>query len=149
MQELDADTILKLSSTYISYDLKQERWAIKSVAIKESKLISEIKMEKFFISPTDPKGFHLSFLTAHEMIAQGVIILLHKMEGLKHKCREIWVSEVTSKFIRPIRNPHSIRLEISAVKIRRKSNVLICDVEMQLSDNSNGLFRSDGRAWLV
>ncbi len=147
--ELSTKEIQNLSSDYISIGLKKEKWIIKQMSISSEVVIVDLMMTDLAFSSNDKSGFHLSFLTAMEMIAQMMVIYLHHQAGYKVKTREIWVSRINSKFIKPIRDPNNISIKMIPRKIKTKGDSLVCDAECEITSSSDGLFQSEGRVWLI
>jgi|LauGreSBDMM110SN_4_FD.fasta_scaffold03603_3 hypothetical protein len=146
---LSAEEINNLSSDYISEGIKIERWSIKSMSISNEGAHLVLMINQASISDSDPNGFHLSFLTAMEMLAQMMVIYLHKKAGLTTKCREIWVSSINSDFKKPIRAKDNILIDMVQIKLQTKGSSLVCDVDCKISDSLGGHFQSKGRVWLV
>lgn len=146
---LSQEEIKSLSSDYISHGLKNEKWSIREMKITDKGAMLLLSMDQTAVSSTDDQGFHLSFLTAMEMLAQMMVIYLHQKAGLKTKCREIWVSRIDSKFIKPIRDSNHITIEMIQLKLHSRGSSLACDVDCKISDQFGGHFQSEGRVWLV
>jgi hypothetical protein len=91
--QLGAEEIAALSSVYIDKGVKQESWKIQEVTIDGNLLTARASMTSYFISPTDPGGFHLSIFCSQEILSQLANIYLHVAAGLKTKSRESWMRE--------------------------------------------------------
>jgi hypothetical protein len=147
--KLSHQEILNLSSGYINEGLKKEKWAINAMTIDTSNVEVSLSMTETAYSTANNSNFHLSFLTAMEMIAQMMVIYLHYQANYEYKTREIWVSSISSKFIKPISDPNNIHIKMKTSKLWRKGENLICDASCEVTGPSGGLFKSQGRTWLI
>jgi hypothetical protein len=147
--QLSRQEILNLSSDYINEGLKKEKWRINAMTIDSSNVEVSLSMTETAFSSTNNSNFHLSFLTTMEMIAQMMVIYLHYQANYQYKTREIWVSSISSKFVKPISDPNNINIKMKAIKLLRKGENLICDASCEVTGSSGGLFKSEGRTWLI
>jgi hypothetical protein len=147
--KLSHQEILNLSSDYINEGLKKEKWTINAMTIDTSNVQVSLSMTETAFSTANNANFHLSFLTAMEMIAQMMVIYLHYQANYEYKTREIWVSSISSKFIKPISDPNNICIKMKTSKLWRKGENLICDASCEVTGLSGGLFKSQGRTWLI
>jgi hypothetical protein len=149
IKHLTAEEINNLSSDYISEGIKIERWSIKNMSISNEGAHLELMINQASISDSDPNGFHLSFLTVSEMIAQMTVIYLHNKAGLTSKCREVWVSNISINFKKPIRARDHILIDMIQTKLKTKGSSLVCDIDCKISDSLGGHFQSKARVWLA
>jgi acyl-coenzyme A thioesterase PaaI-like protein len=145
---LIAPQIDKLSSGYLRDGRRQEVWRIETIDIGDDRVVAKASMTDFYVSRTDDKGFHLSFITALEMVSQLTIVYLHYKAGLTEKSREVWVSESRNRFVRPVRNPDDIRLEMTVKKLREHGGSLFCEADYRVTDEQDGLYEYWGKACL-
>ena len=108
---LGTTEIADLSSSYIDEGVKVDSWEILNISISGKLLKAEIGMVSYFVSPTDPDGFHLTIFSTQEFLAQLANIYLHIVAGFKIKCRETWMRECAIKSRKVIRNPEKIFVE--------------------------------------
>jgi hypothetical protein len=149
LHSLSLEEIKNLSSSYINDDLKKERWGFLSIEIGPELVLTTASVDLSGLPPENSQNFHLSFFTATEMIGQLLVIYLHHYAGLTLKTREVCVSKVTNKFIKPIKDPENISFILKAKKLHQRKATLICDFECEIKDISGGLFQSEGRVWLI
>ena len=149
LHSLSLEEIKNLSSSYIDEDLKKERWGFLSIEIGPELVLTTASVDLSSLPPINYQNFHLSFFTATEMIGQLLVIYLHHRAGLTFKAREVWVSKVTNKFIKPIKDPENISIVLKAKKLHQRKAATICDFECEIKGLSGGLFQSNGRVWLI
>lgn len=137
---LSADEIAALSSAYIDKGIKQEAWQIQDVEIDGSLLRARVKMTSYFISPTDPGGFHMSIFVTQEIISQLANIYMHVAAGLKTKSRESWMRECSFIYRKVIRDGENIQVEMDFVKQKWLAETLLVRVNCRMTDSSGGLF---------
>lgn len=146
---LIAPQIERLSSDYLQDGRTQEAWRIESIDIEDDRIVARAGMTRVYVSQTDDQGFHLSFITALEMVSQLTIVYLHHKAGLTEKSREVWVSESRNRFVRPIRNPDDIRLDMKVRKLRERGGSLFCEADYRVTDEQGGLCEYWGKAYLL
>ena len=148
MLHLGPEQIDRLSSQYFVRGRQCERWRIDAVEMVKDSVTATARMIEHYVSETDEQGFHLSFVTALEMVSQLTIIYLHLKAGLNEKCREVWVSESRNKLVRPIRSPDNIRLEMTVEKLRQRGDSWFSIASYRVTDAEGGLFEYWGKAWM-
>jgi len=140
--QLGAEDIAALSSVYIDKGVKQESWKIQEVTIDGNLLTARARMTSYFISPTDPGGFHLSIFCAQEILSQLANIYLHVAAGLKTKSRESWMRECTFTYRNVIRDGENIRVEMDFYRQKWMGGTLIARANCRLTDSTGGLFEA-------
>ena len=103
-------------------------------------MTAEMAMSCIYISETDPGGFHLSFITAIEMISQLTVVALHSLAGLQSKSREVWARETRGRFVKPIRQQHGMQIEMQIRSLRNHGGVCLCEADYRITDQAGGLF---------
>ena len=138
--QLDKKQISDLSSVYIDEGVKKDCWEILDIGISGAILTARIRMVSFFVSPTDPDGFHLAIFSTQEILAQLANIYLHVAAGYTIKCRETWMRECTITYRSVIRNPEDIRVEMNFIGQKKVADSLIVMVKCRVFDDQGGLF---------
>jgi hypothetical protein len=146
---LSLDEIKNLSSSYITEDLKSERWTLLSMEISPNLVSALASVSKPISISSTSLDYHLSFFTASEIVGQILVIFMHYHAGFKVKTREVWVTQANYKFIRPVKHLKSVSIILKAKKLIQNKNRWICDFESEVTDSSGGLFTGEGRVWLV
>jgi len=139
MKMLTPLEIKKLSSSYISETLKNESWQIDSVQIEENHLTAFISINSTYLSSTDGDQFHVSAFSMIEFHSQLMVIFMHLLTGYSEKTKEVWMAEVNSRSIRPIRSLENIKVEIDLVKMRHFNKTVFFIFESQTTDDQGGL----------
>jgi hypothetical protein len=139
-QHLGPDEIAKLSSKYIDAGVKQESWRIKSVDVEGPHLRAEICMERTFVSPTDPGGFHLTIFATQEFLAQLSNIYLHLLAGSTVKNRETWMRESAITARSAIRDRNKILVEMHFFSVRKVRNTVYAKANCKVFDEGGGSF---------
>lgn len=137
---LDKPEIAKLSSRYIDEGVKVDAWEIQNINISGKLLKAEIGMVSYFVSPTDPAGFHLTIFSTQEFLAQLANIYLHIQAGFKTKCRETWMRECTITSRKAIRNQEKINVEMDFFSLKRMQDSVIAMARCRVYDDQGGLF---------
>lgn len=132
--------IAKISSRYIDEGVKVDAWEILSVNISGRLLKAEIGMVSYFVSPTDPEGFHLTIFSTQEFLAQLANIFLHIAAGFDVKCRETWMRECAITSRKTIRNPERIFVEMDFTSLRKVQDSLVSMAKCRIYDEEGGLF---------
>ena len=145
---LGASDIARLSSVYIDEGTKRDVWKIGEVRIQDHLLTAEVQMKTFFVSPTDPRGFHLTIFSTQEFLAQLSNIYLHLAAGYREKERETWMSESSIVTKSPIRDPHSISVEMEFFKLKRLGDALFARARCRVFDARGGLFTAELKGML-
>ena len=140
--QLGTEDIAALSSVYIDKGVKQESWKILEVTIDGNLLTARASMTSYFISPTDPGGFHLSIFCSQEILSQLANIYLHVAAGLKTKSRESWMRECTFTYRNVIRDGENIRVEMDFYRQKWMGGTLIARAKCRLTDSKGGLFEA-------
>lgn len=132
--------IANLSSRYIDEGVKVDAWEIQNINISGNLLKAEIAMTSFFVSPTDPDGFHLTIFSTQEFLAQLANIYLHLAADFKTKCRETWMRECTITSRKAIRNPEKIIVEMDFFSLKKMQDSVIAMARCRVFDEKGGLF---------
>ena len=138
--DLGRTEIADLSSSYIDEGVKLDAWEIKHVNISGKLLKAEVGMVSFFVSPTDPDGFHLTIFSTQEFLAQLANIYLHVAAGFKTKCRETWMRECTITSRKVIRNPEKIIVEMDFFSLKKVQDSVVVMARCRVYDDQGGLF---------
>jgi len=140
--------IADLSSAYIDQGVKQDSWEILSVEISGKLLKAKLRMTSFFVSPTDPGGFHLTIFSTQEFLAQLANIYLHVAADFTVKSRETWMREsaITSRSV--IRDPENIMVEIDFFSLKKMKGSLISLAKCRIYDDRGGLFTARIKGFL-
>jgi hypothetical protein len=128
--------------------VKQEHWRIRSIDVDGPKLRAELYMEGTFISPTDPRGFHLTIFATQEFLAQLANIYLHLLAGAMTKSRETWMRESSIIAHAAIRDPNKIQVEMDFYKIRRHEDSWYAKATARVFDEAGGSFTAKLRGIL-
>jgi hypothetical protein len=139
-KQLGPKEIAALSSVYIDRGVKQDAWEILEIDIDGALLKARIRMTSFFVSPTDPGGFHLTIFSTQEFLAQLANIYLHVAAGFETKCRETWMRECAISSRKVIRDPENIRVEIDFFGQKRLGDSLAAMANGRVYDDQGGLF---------
>jgi len=137
---LDKPQIADLSSRYIDEGVKVDAWEINTIEISGNLLEAEIGMVSFFVSPTDPDGFHLTIFSTQEFLAQLANIYLHIAAGFKTKSRETWMRECAITSRKVIRNPEKILVEMDFFSLKKTRDSVISMAKCRIYDDQGGLF---------
>ena len=137
---LDKAQIADLSSSYIDEGVKKDSWEILSINISNNMLKAEIRMTSFFVSPTDPGGFHLTIFSTQEFLAQLANIFLHVKANFKIKSRETWMRECAITSRKVIRDPENILVEMDVFGLKKIQDSLVSMARCRVYDNQGGLF---------
>ena len=132
--------IAELSSGYIDEGVKVDSWEILDINISGRILKAEIGMVSYFVSPTDPDGFHLTIFSTQEFLAQLANIYLHIAAGFKIKCRETWMRECAITSRKVIRNPEKILVEMDFTGLKKIKDSVISMATCRVYDDQGGLF---------
>jgi hypothetical protein len=97
-------------------------------------------MTSFFVSPTDPGGFHLTIFSTQEFLAQLANIYLHLAAGFETKERETWMRERTVTSRKTIRDPENIQVEMDFFGLKKIGDGVISMANCRVFDNDGGLF---------
>jgi len=139
-KQLGPREIAALSSAYIDRGVKQDAWEILEIDIDGALLKAKIRMTSFFVSPTDPGGFHLTIFSTQEFLAQLANIYLHVAAGFETKCRETWMRECAISSRKVIRDPENIRVEIDFFGQKHLGDSLAAMANARVYDDQGGLF---------
>ena len=132
--------IADLSSRYIDEGVKVDSWEILNINISGSLLKAEIGMVSFFVSPTDPDGFHLTIFSTQEFLAQLANIYLHVAADFKTKCRETWMRECAITSRKAMRNPEKIFVEMDFFSLKHIQDSIVSMAKCRVYDDQGGLF---------
>ena len=139
MKKLTSFEIKKLSSSYINETLKNEIWHIDSVQIEEKKLFALISIHSDYLSKTDKNQFHVSVFIMLEFVSQLIVIFTHLLAGYTKKTKEVWLAEVSTRSLKPIRSLKDICVKIDLVTMRTYKNSQFFIFEINVTDNQDGL----------
>ena len=137
---LSPEEISALSSIYIDEGIKKEAWKIEEIKVDGNLLTARARMTDYFISPTDPEGFHLSIFCTQEILSQLANIYLHLAAGLKTKSRESWMRECSFNYRNVIRDGENISIEMDFFKQKWVGGTLLAWADCQMKDGQDGLF---------
>jgi len=137
---LGKSEISALSSRYIDEGVKVDAWEIQNISISGKLLKAEIAMVSFFVSPTDPDGFHLTIFSTQEFLAQLANIYLHVAAEFKTKCRETWMRECAITSRKVIRNPEKIFVEMDFFSLKKIQDSVVSMAKCRVYDDQGGLF---------
>ena len=137
---LDKAKVAGLSSRYIDEGVKEDAWEILNVNISGSLLTAEIGMVSYFVSPTDPGGFHLTIFSTQEFLAQLANIYLHVAAGFETKCKETWMRECAITSRKAIRNPEKIFVEMDFFSLKKIQDSVVSMAKCRVYDDKGGLF---------
>jgi hypothetical protein len=146
---MDRGQIARLCSPYLAGGKKTESWEIWELEIDGPEVRATARMTEYLLSPADGNRFHLSFITAMEMVSQLTIVYLHHKAGLTEKSREVWVSESSNRFVKPVRNPDRIDLQMQVSKLKRRGDTFFSIADYRVTDDEGGLLHYWGKAFLV
>lgn len=138
--QLSEKEIAGLSSAYIDEGVKKDAWEITSIEISGPLLKARLRMTSFFVSPTDPGGFHLTIFSTQEFLAQLANIYLHVAAGFETKSRETWMREsaITSRSV--IRDPENIQVEMDFYGLKNIGDSVVSMARCRVFDDVGGLF---------
>jgi hypothetical protein len=138
--KLGPDRLAALSSAYIDKGVKKDAWEIYEIEVEETIVKARIRMTSFFVSPTDPGGFHLTIFSTQEFLAQLANIYLHLAAGFETKERETWMRESTVTSRKTIRDPENIQGEMDFFGLKKIGDGVISMANCRVFDNDGGLF---------
>lgn len=139
-RRLSRPEIAGLSSAYIDAGVKRDAWEISEFRLQGRRVTAHIRMTSFFVSPTDPGGFHLTIFSTQEFLAQLANIYLHLAAGYETKCRETWMRQSDIRSRKVIRDPENIRVEMEFVGLKRVGDALSALARCRIYDDQGGLF---------
>lgn len=139
-RNLGPKEIAALSSAYIDEGVKKDAWEILEAHVEGPWIRAKVRMTSFYVSPTDPVGFHLTIFSTQEILAQLANIYLHLAGGYETKSRETWMRECSITSRRAIRDPENIRAEARMFSLKRRGETLIATGEGRIYDDQDGLF---------
>lgn len=132
--------IAALSSVYIDEGVKKDAWEIYEIEISGPILEAKIRMKSFFVSPTDPGGFHLTIFSTQEFLAQLANIYLHVAAGFEKKERETWMREATITSRKTIRDAENIQVEMDFFGLKKIGDGVASMANCRVFDDEGGLF---------
>lgn len=132
--------IAALSSVYIDEGVKKDAWEIYEIEISGPIVRAKIRMKSFFVSPTDPGGFHLTIFSTLEFLAQLANIYLHVAAGFEKKERETWMREATVTSRKTIRNADNIQVEMDFFGLKQLGDGVVSMANCKVFDDEGGLF---------
>lgn len=132
--------IAALSSVYIDEGVKKDAWEIYEIGIYGPILKARIRMKSFFVSPTDPGGFHLTIFSTQEFLAQLANIYLHVAAGFEKKERETWMRESTITSRKTIRDAENIQVEMDFFGLKKIGDGVASMANCRVFDDEGGLF---------
>ncbi len=146
---LTDEYIRNVSSPYLSKRCADEHWVIDFVDVERDKLTATIIMTQFPNSVADKDAFHLSFITALEIVSQLQIIYFHSWAGLNRKTMEVWMAEVTMKSSSPIRDPSAIRVEMIANRTKKLRDKYYVAATHRVYDDLGGHFEVELKTFVA
>lgn len=138
--QLDRHQVSDLSSRYIEEGVKKDCWEILEINISDTVLKARLRMTSFFVSPTDPGGFHLTIFSTQEFLAQLANIYLHVLAGYTEKSRETWMRECNITSRSAIRDPENIMVEMDFFGRKKLGDTFISMARCRVYDDQDGLF---------
>ena len=138
-RRLPEQEIASLCSPYIGNGRGDDKWQFDEIHSNGVSMNGKISFSKFNVSPTDPEEFHLSVFSALEIASQMAIILSHNNLGLVVKTKEVWLSNCSLKFFKPIRCATAIFAELT-LRLRRLGSEHACVIDVHLRDENGGHF---------
>ena len=138
--QLNSQQVSDLSSVYINEGVKKDCWEILEVEISDTLLKAHLRMTSFFVSPTDPEGFHLTIFSTQEFLAQLANIYLHVLGGYTVKSRETWMRECNITSRSTIRDSENIMVEMDFFGRKKLRDTLISMAKCRVYDDQGGLF---------
>ena len=129
-----------LSSAYIDEGVKKDAWEILEIEVSGAIVKARIRMTSFFISPTDPGGFHLTIFSTQEFLAQLANIYLHLAAGFDSKKRETWMRECAITSRKTIRDSENIQVEMDFYGLKKLGDGVISMANCRVFDQDGGLF---------
>lgn len=139
-KKLGPSEIKSLSSAYIDEGVKKDAWEITEIEVSDAILKARIRMKSFFVSPTDPGGFHLTIFSTQEFLAQLANIYLHLAAGFDTKERETWMRESTVTSRKTIRDAENIQVEMDFFGLRKIGDGVASMANCRVYDDQGGLF---------
>lgn len=139
-KRLGPSEIRALSSRYIDEGVKKDAWEIVEIDIAGAILKARIRMTAFFVSPTDPGGFHLTIFSTQEFLAQLANIYLHLAAGYETKSRETWMRECAISSRKVIRDRENILVEMDFFGQKQLGDSLASMARCRVYDDQGGLF---------
>lgn len=137
---MSQDEIDRVSSAYLKKRGSHDIWEILQVEIEDRILTARIRMRSYFVSPTDPEGFHLTMYPPIEFISQLMIIYVHVWAGLHEKTQEGWMIESSFSSKRAIRDPENIQVRMEVTSIKKIKDKIYIIADTKVSDPDGGLF---------
>jgi hypothetical protein len=138
--DLNPAQIAALSSVYIDDGVKKDAWEIYKMDVTGPMVKARIRMTSFFVSPTDPGGFHLTIFSTQEFLAQLANIYLHLAAGFETKERETWMRECAITSRKTIRDAENIQVEMDFFGLRKLGDGVISMANCRVFDDQGGLF---------
>lgn len=139
-QQLGKEEIAALSSAYIDQGVKKDAWEICEITVDGPILKARLRMTGFFVSPTDPGGFHLTIFSTQEFLAQLANIYLHLAAGYMTKECETWMRECSITSRKTIRDPENIQVEIDFFGLKKIGGGVASMANARVFDDEGGLF---------
>lgn len=137
---LNRQQISGLSSRYIDEGVKKDCWEILDMNISGNRVKARLRMSSYFVSPTDPSGFHLTIFSTQEFLAQLSNIFLQVVAGYEVKTRETWMRECTITSRRAIRDPENIMVDMEFMSIKKLGGAIVSSGKSRVYDDRGGLF---------
>ena len=145
-RQLARPDIERYSSAYIDQGVKRESWRIEEIDVQGDVLRARIRMDSVLVSPTDPRGYHLTIFSVQEFLAQLSNTYLHLAAGAEGKERETWMRECSIKTHTSIRDRDRILVEMNFMNVRRLANSLYAQATARVYDDGGGCSRLTSRA---
>ena len=107
---LQGSALADLSSPYLNCGLSKDEHEI--LGSNSNKHIrAACCLPNYYLSPTDT-SFHMSLLNAAALTSQVGIIHFLRLNGYRTKTFEIWMNDFTITFVRPVRDPQRIDIDM-------------------------------------
>lgn len=129
----------RLESPYLRERQGCDRWRIKSLYYDEARLRSEVVLTSYYTPSTDVEGFHLSQITALEILSQLKVIFLQLLDERTEKSDEAWIIDTNIRCYKPIRNHEKIQVHMNLTSLRRMLGRVWIKTESIIFDE-NGKF---------
>ena len=149
MKKISSEEISKYTSLYLTVGRKKESWSLDDVEMEGDALHATISMNSIYSSPTDIGGFHLSIFPALEFVSQLIIIYFHVWAGLSEKTQEAWMIESKIRYQKVIRSHLNIKVSIKVRNIKKVGKRLYSIVEFKITDDLDGIFEGEIKAFIA
>jgi hypothetical protein len=146
-KRFSAQEIENLCSEYIPRGLREDRWEIVGLHSDPSHMEAEVRMKSIYTPPGDADGFHLSSISAFEMVSQLAVIYMHAWAGHEKKCREVWLAECSLRCNKAVRDRDRILVRMQAKTMRKLGDRLLAKFDAEVYDR-HGRFSFSGTTFM-